>query len=299
MRFHVESFTRRMGSKECFEFLEGIFSELGVLREDTTQCEQEEVIHAENLLGFQILSYCNKYQHYLHLKSNELLPITRCVFDVNELSEENFKNGGYFLKWAPSAGGRHVTYCNTLSDAHKMLAIQQTPMLNYVFCENVPNPRCVDGKKADLRVFAYIAQNGQAFIHSECAVRISDHELSVENIDSQKTNVYGGASMIGSNEWPWGDISWERTRETLVAPLVKEYINQSAEYYRTSMPQILTLDVLLTTESKAFFIECNTGKGIFKPTSIPLKTTVIRDLLSFAHPTDNHGGFLPLGICIV
>lgn len=148
-------------------------------------------------------------------------------------------------------------------------------------------------------MFAYIAQNGQTFIHSDCGVRISEHKLSVENLHSQKTNVYGGASMIGSNEWPWDDSSWEMNRETLVAPLVKEYIRQSAEYYRTSMPQILTLDVMLTTESKAYFIECNTGKGIFTPTCTQLKTRVIRDLLSFAQPTDDHGGFLPLGLCIV
>jgi hypothetical protein len=170
--------------------------------------------------------------------------------------------------------------------------------MKYVFCESVPNPRCVDGKKADLRVFAYIAQNGEAYIYTDCYVRISEHMLSVENIESQKTKISGGGMKVCSDEWPWGDISWERTRETLVAPLVKEYINQSAEYYRTSMPQILTLDVLITTVPKAFFIECNAGRDLFTPHCIPLKTRAIRDILSFAQKTKDHGGFLPLGLCI-
>jgi hypothetical protein len=294
MRFHVESFARRMGDQKHFENLERIFSEFGILRDDETSCDKDNVIRAENLIGFRVPSYCNKYQHYLHLKNNELLNITRCVFDINELSKENFKNGGHFLKWVPSAGGRHVTYCHTLGDAHAMLTTQQTPTMKYVFCEAVPNPRCVHGKKADLRVFAYIAQNGEAYIYTDCGVRISEHMLSVENPESQKTNAY---KMIGSDEWPWVDMSWERTRETLVAPLVKEYIKQSAEYYRTSMPQILTLDVMITTELKAFFIECNAGRGIFLP-CIPLEKQVIRDILSFAQQTEDHGGFLPLGICI-
>jgi hypothetical protein len=63
------------------------------------------------------------------------------------------------------------------------------------------------------------------------------------------------------------------------------------------MPQILTLDVMITTELKAFFIECNAGRGIFLP-CIPLEKQVIRDILSFAQQTEDHGGFLPLGICI-
>jgi hypothetical protein len=54
MRFHVESFARRMGDREHFENLERIFIELGVLRDDEPSCDPCSVIRAENLLGFRV-----------------------------------------------------------------------------------------------------------------------------------------------------------------------------------------------------------------------------------------------------
>jgi hypothetical protein len=143
--------------------------------------------------------------------------------------------------------------------------VRKNPTLKYVFCEGVLNPRCVSGKKTDLCIYAYIAPDGWTYTHSECGVRISALKLDITDLESQKTNTSRGSQMLSSDEWPWTDVSWEDARTRHVVPLVREYLRQSAQYYSTSMPQIFTLDVMLT-EGKtphAFFIECNSGGVIF------------------------------------
>jgi hypothetical protein len=132
---------------------------------------------------------------------------------------------------------------------------------------------------------------------------VSDTKLDIENIESQITNTAVGSDMISSFDWPWQDISWEEARVRLVAPLVREYIRQSAPYYSTSLPQILTLDVMLTEGPtvQAFYIECNPGGGLFNTKGITdVKKGIIKDVVSIAtNPGTRHfGGFVALDFIV-
>ena len=156
------------------------------------------------------------------------------------------------------------------------------------------------GKRPICAYMHYIAPDGCTYTHSECGVRISELQLDTTDLDSQKTNTSKGSQMLSSADWPWTDISWEEVRTRHVIPLVREYIRQSAQYYSTSMPQILTLDVMLTEGQtpQAFFIECNTGGIIFsQDCSRGTKKRVIQDILSIAFNSDV-GGFIPLGLVL-
>ena len=144
------------------------------------------------------------------------------------------------------------------------------------------------------------APDGCTYTHSECGVRISELQLDTTDLESQKTNTSKGSQMLSSDEWPWTDVSWDAVRTRLVVPLVREYLRQSAQYYSTSMPQILTLDVMLT-EGKtphAFFIECNSGGVIFGHDCMQgTKKHVIQDILTIAF-NSGVGGFIPLGLVL-
>ena len=117
MLYNFDSFTRRF-NRNNWGYIESLFTEFGIGRDDANETEPHMIIRAEKVFGFPVPTYKHKWQHYRHLQTNALLKITRCVYDVDELHENDFETGGYFLKWSPSSCGRHVTYCHTLEIAH-------------------------------------------------------------------------------------------------------------------------------------------------------------------------------------
>ena len=222
----------------------------------------------------------HKVQQLSRLKETSAMKLPITIFDIGMLTDENFDTG-WFLKFAPEAGGRCVFYVKSLSDAHKEYQIRRLefPDKIYLLSKHIPNPWCWNGCKTDLRIYVYITSDNHVWIQKHACIRKSIHLWDLTAKDGQLTNTTQGSAIFTTHEWPWIK-PWFDVRDNFIIPLVRDYWIQSCHIYQP--PALISMDVMLSDMS-AYFIEANSCGNIRQSKSEAvndLKKTVCRDIVT-------------------
>ncbi len=117
------------------------------------------------------------------------------------------------------------------------------------------NIACIDGRKADLRMYILHAPDGNIYYFPNAVVRIAQIEYrGSQNIShsSQLTNVSTGGHIIQGADW-------ELFRQSLpsIANLLKRLVLYSSDWFQRGRCELIGVDIILDAEGTPYLLELN------------------------------------------
>ena len=117
------------------------------------------------------------------------------------------------------------------------------------------NIACINGCKADLRMYILCAPDGKIYYFPNAIVRIAqatyegNHNISFE---SQLTNVSTGGHIIQGTEWELFCKSLP-----LISKLLKRLVTSSIDWFQHGRCELIGVDIMLDIDGNPFLLELN------------------------------------------
>eukprot|EP00945_MAST-04E_sp_MAST-4E-sp1_P007067 g7067.t1 len=117
------------------------------------------------------------------------------------------------------------------------------------------NIACVDGRKADLRMYILHAPDGKIYYFPNAVVRIAQVEYEGNrdvSLGSQLTNVSTGGRIIQGAEW-------DLFRKSLpsIEKLLQRLVLHSIDWFQLGRCELIGVDIILDTEGTPYLLELN------------------------------------------
>ena len=114
---------------------------------------------------------------------------------------------------------------------------------------------CIDGRKADLRLYILHCPNGLVYYYPNAVVRIAQEVYSGKDdmkIESQLTNVSIGGNIIEGKQW---NLFCEALPS--ISELLNRVVSQSMDWFQIGRCELIGVDVMLDQAGKPWLIEMN------------------------------------------